>query len=148
MYKNPFWILFLSLMAIGILFYSSRTAYHIWQYIRLDKQIEADQIHWSVISLSQEEFFPQESYEFKVKEKEYKGQSRWHERSLNEWTAQDKIKKLIQSPPLVWYDSSSPENSDLQKIFPLKEVIYTGMLWLLGLYFTGLGYYVQKRQAG
>ncbi len=145
MHKNPIWLLFLGIMAIGILFYSGRTAYHVWQYARLDKQIEAEKINWSVIPINEEKFIPQAAYKFSVNAKEYEGQSRWNQSYLNAWTAQDAIKKLIQSPPLVWYDASNPEASSLQKIFPLKENLYTLMLWLLGLYFAGLGYYVQKK---
>lgn len=137
--------MFLSLLFLGILFYSGRTAYHVWQYVRLDKQIKAEKIQWSVLSLGDEEFVPHGTYEFKAAGKSYQGETRWRDPYLNEWAAQEAVKNFIRSPPLVWYDAGSPEFSSLEKHFPVKEGVYTFILWILGLYFAGLGYYVQRR---
>ncbi len=145
MHRNPLWIFFLSLMMLSIAVYSIRTSYQLWQYLRLDKQISAQHIQWSVAALSDEEFAPLARYQFNLKGTIYEGETLWKETYLNQSTAQEAILRLSSSSPSIWYDSSSPYLSSLQKNFPFKESIYTLLLWILGLYFLGLGYYTNQR---
>lgn len=145
MHSNPLWILFFSLMTLGTLIYSGRTALLVWQYLNLDRETTVKDISWSVASLNDDRFFPVGHYEFEVKGKSYQGQTKWNEGYLNEWAAKEAAASLMQNPPSVWYQASKPEISSLQKLFPLKEAIYTLVLWLLGLYYLGLGFYVKDR---
>jgi hypothetical protein len=136
---------FLGLIILGILGYSVRTGIHLWQYMRLDRQTSVQNIQWSVVSLSDEEFVPLAHYRFNVKGKSYQNQTLWQETFLNPSTAQEAIARLSESSLSVWFDVSSPETSSLQKNFPSKESFYTILLWIIGLYFLGLGYYVKGR---
>jgi hypothetical protein len=145
MSRNPFWILFLSLIILGVLGYTTHTLIKVWQYIRLDQQIEAQHIQWSVLPISDESFIPFATYFFNVHGKNYQGQARWQESYLNQWAAQEAIGRLEKNRPLVWFDSSAPEISSLQKLFPIKESLYSLLLWTLGIYFVGLGYHVNRR---
>lgn len=145
MYRNPFWLIFLGLIVLVSMGYTARTAFHLWQYLRLDRQVPAENIQWSVVPLSDEEFVPLARYRFKARGKNYEGQTLWQESYLNASTAQEAIDRLSSIPPLIWYDASAPETSSFQKIFPVKESIYTILLWMLGIYFLGLGYYVKQR---
>jgi hypothetical protein len=145
MSRQPFWILFMSVIILGVLGYTAHTLIKVWRYMRLDKQTEAQNIQWSVVSSSEDAFIPFANYSFTIDSKSYHGQTRWQEVYLNQWTAQEAIARLERSPPPVWFDSASPEVSSLQKHFPLKESIYSILLWLLGIYFLGLGYYVNRR---
>ena len=143
-HRNPFWLLFLGLMIIIILCFTIRNGIHMWQYLRLDKQIPAKNIQWSVVSLSDEEFVPFARYHYLVNGKNYQGQTLWQETYLNEWSAQEAIARLISSPPLVLFAASHPQTSSLQINFPLKESLSTILLWILALYFLGLGYYYRR----
>lgn len=145
MHRNPYWMLFMILFLLGILGYSTYAFYEVWQYMRLDKQVKAQSIQWSIITASDEAYIPNASYSFKMGGKDYKNYTRLNETYLNEWAAQEAIDRLKQAPPLVWFDSSSPDISTLQKNFPLKASLYAILLWMLGLYFAGLGYYVNRR---
>lgn len=145
MHRNPLWIFLLSLIILGGLGYTTYTLVKVWQYLRLDQHVDAQNIQWSVLSLNEEAFVPLANYSFVVRNQSYQGQTRWQEVYLNSWTAQEAIMRLKKSPPPVWFDSSSPEISSLQKLFPLKESLYSLLLWILSLYFLGLGYYVKQR---
>jgi hypothetical protein len=135
----------IALILLGVLGYTTYTLMKVWQYMRLDQQTKAQNIEWTITSLSEEAYIPVAHYSFNANGQSYQGQTRWQESYLNPWTAQEAITRLEQSPPLVWFDSSSPEISALQKFFPLKESIYSSLLWLLAIYFIALGYYVNKR---
>lgn len=145
MHRNPFWMLFISLVILSILGYTTYTMIEIWQYMRFDKQVAAQSIQWSIIALSDEAFIPNASYSYHIDGKTYQNQMRWKETYRNEWASQEAIARLKQSPPLIWFDSSSPEISTLQKNFPLKTTLYALLLWVLGIYFAGLGYTVNRR---
>lgn len=144
MHYNLFWIFFLAFIAVLIMIYSIFAGIQIYRYLQLNEQISAKEIQWSVISQNSEKYVPFARYQFIVNGTSYQGQTLWQEYYLNEWTAKEAIKRLS-SPSLVWYDSSNPDVSSLQKYFPLKDSIYAILLWLLGFYFLGLGYYVKHR---
>jgi hypothetical protein len=144
MARNPFWLLFISLIILGVLGYTTYTLTQVWQYMRLDQQTEAQQIQWSVLPISDESFIPFAIYSFRIHGKSYQGETRWQESYLNQWAAQEAIVRLEKNPPPVWFDSSAPQVSSLQKLFPLKESLYSLLLWILGIYFLGLGYYVNR----
>ena len=145
MYRNPFWILFLSVMVIGTVIYTGFTVYDLWHYMRLDKHIQAQDIQWSVLALSDDRFIPVARYQFILQGKYFQGETRWQANYLNEWTAKEAVARLKPSPPLVWYDGANPNISTLEKLLPQKQCLYTVSLWILSLYFFGLGYYVNGR---
>lgn len=145
MRHNPFWIIFISLIILSVLGYTTYMVVEVWQYMRLNRQTAAQNIEWSIIASSEDAFIPLARYSFIVDGKIYEGQTQWQETYLNRWTAQEAIGRLTQSPPPVWFDSSSPKISSLQKIFPFKASFYALLLWILGIYFLGLGYYVNQR---
>lgn len=145
MKRSPFWIVFLSLFMITVFGYTTHTLIKTWQYMRLNEQIVAQNIQWTVISQNDESFIPLAHYSFSVQGKKYEGQTRWQESYLNQWAAEEAIVRLKKNPPLVWISSSSPENSSLQKEFPVKESLYSILLWMLAIYFFGLGYYLNRR---
>lgn len=145
MYRNRFWISFLSLLLLGILIYTGMTSYAIWQYFRLDQTVQAEEIQWSVISFSTDRFAPFAKYRFLVNGKEYQGETQWQKEYLNEWTAKEAVLRLKQSPPPVFYNHSNPALSTLENFFPLKKTLYMLFLWILTLYFIGLGSYVKKK---
>ena len=142
MHRNPLWLVFISIVILAGMGYTAYAVVKVWQYVRLDTKTISQEIQWTIVSLKEDAFIPLAHYFFNVDGKNYKGQTRWQEIYLNEWTAREAVSRLKQSPPPVWFDSSSPEISSLQKIFPIKECIYTALLWMLGSYFFFLGYYV------
>lgn len=143
MHRNPFWIFFLSSLSLGILCYTFYTSWHWWQFIRLDASTSAEETQWAVVALDDEQFAAFTRYRFRANGKNYEGQIVWQETYLNPATAQEAVTRLLQAPIFVWFDASFPEISSLHKELPLKEMIYTALLWILWLYFLGLGYYVK-----
>jgi hypothetical protein len=145
MHSNSYWLIFLGLIFLCIAGYTLLTAIKLWEYFRWDQSTMPQGIQWSVAALSDEAFAPLAHYRYQVKGKMYQGQTQLKETYLNEWAAQEAISRLSHSPLTVWFDSSSPEISSLQKHFPLKEALSSLFLWILGIYFAFLGYYVKLR---
>jgi hypothetical protein len=78
------------------------------------------------------------------KNNQYVGQDEWEDYYLNQPSAQEAIEQFGLRPWQIWIDSSNPSHSALQKKFPYKEVSYMFALWLITLYFIGLGQYVKS----
>lgn len=146
MHSNPYWLIFLGLIFLCIVGYALLTAIKLWEFFRLDQSTRPQGIEWSVDPLGDDAFAPLAHYRYLVKGKVYQGQTRLKETYLNEWAAQEAISRHSHSPLTVWFDSSSPEISSLQKQFPLKAAFSTLFLWILGIYFAFLGYYVKLIQ--
>lgn len=145
MQRNFFEILFISLFILGILAYTIRTGIKAWEAHRLNTQIYAESVEWSVIAKNEEAYTPFAQYSYLVKGKHYTGKTEWQKTYLNQWTAEEAIQRLKQKPLTVWFDSDAPSISSLQKSFPLKESLYTLILWILGIYFLILGYCAKRR---
>lgn len=145
MHRNRLWIFFLTLLTFGIGIYTASTASAVWHYLRLNQQVKADAIEWSVLSKSDEEFHPKGQYRFTVDGQEYEGKTIFQKAYLNDWAAKEAIRRFIHSPPRVLYQEGDPTYSSLENDFPLKKTLYTLFLWILALYFLGLGTYVKKQ---
>lgn len=144
MRQNLFWTVLISLMLLSIGGYTAHTLIKVWQYVYLNQHTHAVDIQWSIFPKNEESFIPVANYFFQVDEKNYHSQTLWQEHYLNRWAAEEAIMRLKKTAPLVWFNSHYPDKSSLQKIFPLKESLYSLLLWGLGIYFFALVYYVKR----
>lgn len=144
MHQNSYWLVFLSLIALSILGYTIWTGIQLYEYYRLSIQVPITAIKWTVKGLSEEEFAPQAHYQFIFEGKSYQGQTTWQEHYLNPWAAEEAIGRLTKEQKNVWIDPHHLNVSTLQKKFPFKQCISMVILWLLLIYFIGLGRYVKN----
>jgi hypothetical protein len=145
MHRNRLWLAFLSCFAIALLVYSSITLYRLYSYIRLDAHATAQTISWQVAEIEEDLFAAGATYTFPVGDQLIEGYD--HLRKpiyYNRWAAESSLISNESADKTIWYRSSDPSVSSLQKSFPLKESIYTIILLALLLYFIWLGYYVSR----
>lgn len=145
MNHNPYWIIYLTLVAIIVTSYTGVTLFRVYQYARLTEQIDPEAISWSVNKIAEDDFTLHVFYEFNWKGKNYTGHMDRGEHYLNPWASREALDKLNQTSFKVWFDPNNPSYSSLFKDFPLKYIVYTGILWLLFFYFIWLGYSVSRR---
>lgn len=143
--KNPFWLVFLGLIAVSVFGYTIYTCVNLYEYYRLGERVSVQHIDWKVDQLGADHFVPHATYQFDLNGKSYEGNSLWNEAYLNEWTAQEMIHHLSAWPAKVWVDPYFPSYSALQKNFPYKQCISSFILWLLLVYFVGLGKYADQQ---
>lgn len=144
MHRNPYWLFFIIAITLAVIGYSGYTAFKLYQYTQLTYQVPTSQLEWSVMPLEEDKFTLQAHYHYCFQKSCYEGKTNWQEQYLNAWTAQEAIQRLSTKPWKVWIDPTAPHVSNLQKIFPFKQVIYTILLWLLLIYFIELGRYIAK----
>lgn len=148
MHKNYFWLCFLSLITGAVGWITIKTLYVIYLYLSLDAAAPADKINWSIEQLSEDRFVMKANYSFQVNAQNYSGETIFkNDLYWNPWSAEDALKVYDQKDWTVWYSSKNPAYSSLQKNFPLKESISAFILWLILIYFLGLGYYVVTKKS-
>ena len=124
-----------------------KAIYLAYLYSSLNASTSIQEIKWTVEQLHEDRFVLKADYTFTVKDQQFSGETLFtNDVFWNPWTAQDALKVYDQKDWTVWYSGGNPQYSSLQKNFPLKECISAGVLWILMLYFFGLGYYVATRK--
>lgn len=147
MHKNFIWLCFLSLIMGAVGWFTLKTLYAVYLYMSLDAATPVESIKWQVDRLNEDRFAVKAEYMFRVKAQTYQGDTTFkNDIYWNPWTAEDALKVYSQKEWTVWYSSRDPHYSSLQKNFPLKESISAIILWVVFMYFLGLGYYVATRK--
>lgn len=148
MHKNFIWLCFLSLVTGAVGWITIKTLYLVYLYMSLNAEAPAENLKWGVAKLSEDQFVMKADYIFNAKDQQYSGTTLFkNDIYWNPWSAEDAIKVYAQKDWTVWYSSKNPQYSSLQKNFPFKECISVIILWVLLLYFFGLGYYVATRKS-
>ncbi len=149
MHQNNVWKGFLIFVALAALWFSVESLYKLYKYVRLDASTVSESIQWDIEEIGYDRFAPHGNYTFVVDGKPFTGESLLQETTYrNGWVVQEWIAKHSLEPVKIWYSTSDPTHSALQKTFPTKECLSTALLWGLFLYFVGIGYYVGKYTDG
>lgn len=136
------------IITIGLvsLWFTGNALYKLYGYNKLNSQILADNIQWSIKEVTDEQFIVEAHYEYKVNGKSYTGDTVFSNHPhRNKWGANEAIKDNQKGKWKVWYDKNDPDYSSLQKNYPYKELIYSVVLWGLVAYFIWLGYYTNRQ---
>jgi hypothetical protein len=147
MHKNYVWLGFLAMIVGAVGWLTIKALYLFYLYYSLNAEGPVENLKWSVEQLSEDRFALKADYIFPVKDQKYTGSTLFNNDIFwNPWTADEALKVYAQKSWTVWYSSSAPQYSSLQKNFPIKEWASAGILWVLLLYFFGLGYYVANKK--
>lgn len=145
MHKNPIWLIFLASVGILVMWFSGALLYKLYNYSVLTASTQTVELQWSVKEISDESYILEARYSYVVKGEKKRGAASLYDMPYwNAWAAEKAIAEFSSKPWKVWYSPSNSDYSTLQKKFPLKECISTGVLWLLFIYFTWLGFYVAR----
>lgn len=147
MHKNAVWLYFLYTLGIIVFIYTCFTGWKLWQFYRLTERATPQEINWSIYQPSDDEYRMQADYSFESRGKQYKDRYILPEPKLyNIYAAEQVQKEVSQKKWNVWFAKNDEKHSQLIKKFPMKECIYTLILWGLLIYFILLGFYVSKQQ--
>lgn len=118
-----------------IIFYGAPAVYYFYRNSFLTKTAPVEKAEWSVKPISEEEYRPLVHFSYNIEGKTFEQDELFKGIYYrNPYKAQDAIKELEQEYKTVWYSPYSPANGTLEKYFPTKRAIYSGMLFLLLFY--------------
>lgn len=156
MHKNSLWLSFLGALLLLVTIFGSISFYKVWDYTRLDAITSAEKIDWSIVELKRHSLFEligfgdelftlRGEYSFRVGENIFLGSTTLTEPLFrNLYAVEEELISIRTKPAKVWYDSSNPSYSSLQKKFPFKECLSTAIMLGLLLYFIWIGYKVGR----
>lgn len=132
----------LGLLFCCALYFSGKSAIQLWSYYALDQQTTAFGVKWMPQVKDEDTVYLEVSYEYQVNDVAYQGTMQTIGPVLrNAWAGERAAKIKNADQWKVWFDSKNPQLSSLIKTFPLKELIYSVILWGLTAYFYILGRY-------
>ena len=103
---------------------------------------KSQDLQWFVEELGSEDFRVGATYAFTVDGVKTTGETIFSDRKFrNPSSADDRMKVMAKEAFDVYYDSKNPTHSSLENPFPTKDILYAISLFLLFLYFFGLGIY-------
>lgn len=142
MHRNPLWLAFLGVVALVVLGYSIKTGIAVFNYEQQRVSTPPAGITWSAKKVAEDSYVLQADYQFYSHQILYQGKTEFPFSYRNAFAAELAGKEESSKPWRVWYSPSNPQNSTLQKQFPIKECFYGIVLWCLLIYFVILGYRV------
>lgn len=145
MSKNYLWLFFIVIVAISAGWFSFKSGYEFYKYYSMDSQAFPLEINWTVKERASDRYTLNSNYFYKVKEDTYSGETHLKTPVFKNREAAEKyIKEISKEKKTIWYSSRQPKDSSIQRELPIKESVYTIVLWGLFFYFLGLGFYIGK----
>lgn len=142
MQKNTVWLALIVTLTMIVLWYSGKFIYHYYEYMQLSSRAPATEMQWSITAKNNENYLPKANYTFTANGKTYHGSAILEDRGYwNEFAAKQAIQEFTNKKWGIWYNSSDPNISALQKHFPLKDAVSAAIMWTIVFYFVWLGYY-------
>lgn len=145
------WFLVLIVLWFGVFVYFAfpvaKQAYH---NAFLTQSIPPKSAHWSIQDVHDEKWIPQVKYTYEVDGRLFENDEIFQGYSYrNPYAAKESLQEIISEHPVVWYSPKNPENSTMEKFFPKKRAVYSGLILLLFVYFAyGLNLILQKINRG
>jgi hypothetical protein len=122
--------------SIFFLILGSLAAAALYGHWRLAARVHATVDHWKVVKKSSSAYSIRGSYHFDFQGKVYQGSSilspPYH---LNRLSAERAISPLKKRVWTVWVDPHHPQVSSLERVFPMKKIIYALVAFGVTLYF-------------
>ncbi|NGX48471.1 MAG: hypothetical protein K940chlam5_00056 [Candidatus Anoxychlamydiales bacterium] len=136
------WLITLSVAALILLGISFKTAYQINKFFTLDSKIRARVEKVDVIEGKKEKFEVLAFYNFKIGDKNFYNVKKFDAKFINEITALDFKEKILKKDFFIWYNKKNPKISAIEKSFPIKNLVYSIITFVVFGYFVALKYYV------
>lgn len=139
-------MLLLGLVCLAVAWLGGSAAVHVYNYSIYSEAAVSESMEWSIVQVGKDQYQIEGHYRFTVDGTAHDGISLLTETTYrNPWAADHRLQTLDgQGPWRVWHVKGDPARSTLQKSFPLKECVSAAVLFVLLLYFAGLGYYVAR----
>lgn len=127
---------FLSIALFLIAVFGYPVLIQIYKNAFFTETIEPKTIDWSLVSFGNEDWRPKAIFSYKVRGKLYSQEEVFQgEKFRNPYKGEELLQELAKEKRLVWYNPNDPEQATIEKYFPKKRAIYTGILLGLLVYF-------------
>lgn len=137
------WIIFLTIIALLALWFIVNSSLAICSYYSYSTQVPVTIQSWLVEEKKSDKFAVVAQYSYQFKNKTYYGKSRVGNYYPNPWAANLAKEHYTKQPWSIWIKPKEPQQSLLEKKFPVKKAVSAAILVALLIYFAILGTYVR-----
>lgn len=132
------------ILAIG---YLGTQGERLWRYWQRSMHVPAEVTAWHVEKIGQGKYTIQATYHFQLEGQPYQHSSLVDTEVFRNESAANQALQPLQNIASwqAWYQAGRPENSSLEHSFPLKEMLSFSLLFAIGIYFLGIGYFVARK---
>lgn len=146
MQRNLTWPIFLSVISILLVIFTSLLSIDLYKYRKLTHTAVLIEKEAALIKLGTSKYKIEMDYAYKVQGSKYSRHQILTNRSYkNIWVANKVIDSFKENESLVWYSPREPQLGTLYKVFPYKRLFSTVILLGIFLYFCLLSRYMLKR---
>ncbi|ADI39278.1 putative membrane protein [Waddlia chondrophila 2032/99] len=139
MKKKQLWVTFLSCIALVVLWLSFDAGYKTYQWAMQTRSTHPISIEWKIEQQASDRFALSANYIFLHKGQKAEGSTTFQaERYRNREAANHFLNQHKEKEWVVRYSPSQPQNSTINRHFPLKSSIYTAIVWCILIYFIWL----------
>lgn len=145
MRNKQIWIAFISCIALIVLWFTFNASYKLYRWSTQTRTAEPQTMEWGIEQQASDRFVLEATYTFSHKGQKYEGNTIFKtDRYRNKETANHFLNDYKNREWTVWYSPFQPQNSTINRFFPLKSCIYTAIVWGVMIYFIWLSRYVGK----
>jgi hypothetical protein len=134
------------LFLFGVTIYYDTTAYRaVTEYNSYTKESPGVVTEYRVVNPFTDYYYLEVAYFYEYSGQKYRNQQRLEGMLFrNRFSAEEEGKKYVDQVVAVWVNEEAPATGMIERIFPLREAVYAGLLSVLTLYWFGLGLYIAK----
>jgi len=126
---------FMSMCVIAFWF-TGTSALLLHKYAKAKSHTEASAVEWEVVEKRSDYYLLKAKYSYVAEEQTYFGSQLFFSPAFrNLYAANEEIKQREGKALRVWYDPLDPTTSSLEHAMPIKQIVYSLILWALALYF-------------
>lgn len=134
--RNVIWYFLIGLSCAVTVLFLSKTFFQLQAYTKLDKKALAKAISWEINEMKDGSYAIGAAYHYFVKDKKVEGKAMFRSKKfINYYSALDELTKISKNDLKIWYSSKNINHSDLERHFPLKNLIYSCLTSSICLYF-------------
>ena len=146
MQRNLAWPIFLSIISILVVVFTSLLSIDLYRYRQLKSNVIAKELEGSVYKIGSNQYKIEVEYLYDIQGREYSKQQVIKKLTYkNVWLANQAIDALKENEINVWYNPHEPKMGTIEKSFPYRRLLSTIVLFGIFLYFCLLSRYMLKR---
>lgn len=146
MQRNLAWPVFLSIISVLVVVFTSLLSIDLYRYRQLKSHVVARELEGSVFRAGSNQYKIEVDYLYNIQDREYSRRQVIKKLTYkNVWLANQAIDALKENEVSVWYNPYEPNAGTIEKSFPYRRLLSTITLFGLFLYFCLLSRYMLKR---
>jgi hypothetical protein len=146
MQRNLIWPIFLSVISVLLVVFTSLLSIDLYQYRHLSHNAVLKEKEGAVRKLGVSKYQIEIDYSYEVQGNKFTRHQILKKKSYkNIWLANQAIDNFKENESLVWYNPREPHMGSLSNAFPYRRLFSTTILLGIFLYFCLLSRYMLKR---